>query len=354
MRLYQLLNLVLLPVLALISVGCSSNEEPKAPFEISEFSSAEGTSALDTPEGELFEQARSLYESGLYSIAKEQFATLRTGYPLSPFAEFAELKIADCDFEGGYYEVAAQAYEEFLKNHPASSSAPYVAYRTARSYQLASKGVGRDSGPLEKALALYDAYLVKHSESVYAESARKFRNEVISDLAAYEKRIADFYKKAGHEAASAEREKKREALAGRIKTETLSSSSSPKPQLVRVERRKAPLEVAQPALAKSEEQPIRDATYVVRDVQCQGNKFFILLNKELKDKALYDAISNSSLGRFSFTLPDTTGQTKELACGSLGTVSFQDSGKLEFDVPSKITAMSLDNPPRILVSPVVQ
>ena len=78
--------------------------------------STEPESILSMPkhsEEKLFDQAIEAYEEELYSVSKQKLQALISGYPASPRAEFAKLKIADCDFFSGDYPEAAEAYSLF-------------------------------------------------------------------------------------------------------------------------------------------------------------------------------------------------------------------------------------------------
>ena len=69
----------------------------------------------DLPEDQLLERAKSAYDSGLYSVARENWTKLREQYPSSYYATLSELKIADTYFFAGDYPAAVTNYEEFLK-----------------------------------------------------------------------------------------------------------------------------------------------------------------------------------------------------------------------------------------------
>ncbi|NMC62670.1 MAG: outer membrane protein assembly factor BamD [SAR324 cluster bacterium] len=174
-------------------VACSSKKD-QTPTEISEQKSTSGVS-LDSPEAVLFKKAQELYQNQLYSLAIEHFEALRTGYPLGPYGEYAEIKLADCRFEQSEYELAAQGYEDFIKSHPISRSIPYALFRAARSYQLANRGVGRDPVSLENSAKYYQRLLTEYPDSFYTLAAAENQKEVLEKLAEHEKKIISFYEK---------------------------------------------------------------------------------------------------------------------------------------------------------------
>lgn len=191
----------------LLLIGCSSSKTPDEPKEIKEESSSETSISLDTPEQTLLEDGKRYFDRELYSLARENFQALKSAYPTSQYAEFAEIKIADCLFETGDYPEAAKNYEDFTKQRPAASAAPYMLFKAGRSYQLAHRGVGRDSQPLEKSREIFDQLLANYPQSNYDVQARAYRKEVVDKLAAHEQRIGRFYEKTGVEEASRARAK---------------------------------------------------------------------------------------------------------------------------------------------------
>ncbi|MFM1846869.1 MAG: outer membrane protein assembly factor BamD, partial [Pseudomonadota bacterium] len=183
--------------------GCSS--KPKGEPEPAEIPLGDIT-AVDTPEEELFAEAKNYYATELYSVARESFKSLAASYALGAYAEFAEIKAADAYFEMNEFDTARTMYEEFLRNRPASSSLPYVTMRAGRSFHLSHQGIGRDPQSLERALELYDTLIARYPSSVYADSARVYRSEVLRDLESSERVVADFYARKNNQRAAAARE----------------------------------------------------------------------------------------------------------------------------------------------------
>jgi outer membrane assembly lipoprotein YfiO len=198
-------NSTLLIIVTLLTfIGCSSknseeptellNKEEKERLEIS----------LDTPENQLLEDGKKYFNSELYTLAKQNFESLRTGYPDSKFVDFAEIKIADCLFESGSYSEAAKSYEDFTKRRPTHSSNAYMLYRAGQSQQLSFTGVGRDPTPLKKAVELYDQILRQYPGSVFESGVKLKKKEALELMVAHEQRIQRYYtKKELDEAATA-------------------------------------------------------------------------------------------------------------------------------------------------------
>lgn len=199
-------KLLLLAFLCLAVAACGMGKSSPLPSEIPTAPGSDEINqiSVDTPQEELLVKAKKLYSVGLYTGAREAFEALRDGYPFGPYAEYAEIKIADCNFYVREYSSAALLYEEFTKNHPASTSLAYALLQAGRSNQLTNSAVGRDNAPLEKALVFYQDLLKRYPNSLYAESARRGIGEVEVALAEYERMVMSFYqhqeKQAAYEA----------------------------------------------------------------------------------------------------------------------------------------------------------
>lgn len=377
MKLNQMRRTIkLFPLLLLLVSGCSSNK-PDEPKEITETKKdQESDVSVDTPEEELFKQGKRIYQAGLFSIARESFETLRSGYPLSPYVEFAEVKVADCHFEAGEYSAAATAYEEFVKNRPLSSSAPYMLYKAARSYQLSSSGVGRDSAPLEKSLQFYDSFLEKYPDSYYSIAARKFRSEVAESLAKHEQRIMAFYKKRNRPDALAAREKQFEEKWNPILEKT-SFSDEPKSH-------DAPKGVAptspevQEAISQDLQETEKAATVSrvatkstpkeltafdtsgktrILRVQCTttgARGVFIYLDKRIDDSIVQSPSvfsSNKDKNLITVNIPNAIAKEESSSdCFETGDLTVTTEGKVQVRTAGDASVISLDNPPRVFVA----
>jgi len=181
----------LLLSIALIAGAACSASKPKEP-EPTEIKAASARS-VGTPQQVLLTTAKDHYAAGLFSLAKESFLGLSESYPTGPYAEFAKLKAADSSFEMSDYVESSKEYEQFVQSHPSSPSLDYALFRTARSAELSSGGIGRDASPLERSLGFYDQLITKFPESPFALAARKHKPEVLRLLAAHEHFVADYY-----------------------------------------------------------------------------------------------------------------------------------------------------------------
>lgn len=195
---------------ALLLVGCSASESPEKEPELVELVASDQALALatDASESALVAQAKKFYGAKLYHEALQTFDVLKESYPFGAYLEFAELKIADCNFELRDYQTAAQAYEEFIKAHPSSNSLPYAIMQAGRSYKAVVTKVGRDPKALRASVEKFDQFLNDHSDSIYSLAVQKYRAEAINDLIDYERMVKNFYTAQGKPKAAQARAKK--------------------------------------------------------------------------------------------------------------------------------------------------
>jgi len=358
---------------ALLVLGaCSSEPEVKPEPEPVELKSSDAPS-IDTPEALLFHEAKRLYRAGLYTIAVDSFESLRINYPLSPYVEFAELKIADARFELRDFALAATSYEDFAKNHPASPAIPYVLMRAGSSYRMTNRGVGRDIAPLEKAHALYTRLLKEYPASTYATQAKVLLDETNQGLADHQKFVTDFYRHQANEKAVAAREKYFTEKFKDLETQRAAVQAEASP-VVRTATRslenpgilaavRADSESSSEARASQAQSPeqirqgllIADAqeilTHDVQRVQCRDDKIFLYLREPLNDQAFFDR--NKTLlpqaGKISVAIPNVVARATVLDCFGKQDLSISSQGELSLESQRSWDLMGLDNPPRLLL-----
>lgn len=337
---------------------------------------------VETPEMELLESAKRMYAARLFTIARENFEALRDGYPLGPYTEFAEIKIADCYFESHDYESAAKAYEEFVKEHPASPSLPYVMMRAGRSNQLAFKGIGRDTQPLQHAVEIYDHLIKTYPNTVYAESARTLKVECLELLSESEQFIADFYRRTGKEISADARESvvqlkwapmikiaRAEMLAHLTSTPTQNPDedepdASELDTLGVTESYVAMIQQSEPeptpVTHKNEGQPdepppaLSQAKWRIDSFKCSqdGNKMaFITLNAPLTDEEFLEQYRKFTVqaAPFKLKIPDAAANPFGVDCFRAGDVKVMADGTIEMLLPigTQGRTMLLTEPPRI-------
>lgn len=342
---------------AFLIAGCSGTKSEVEP-EPAEIPLGEVT-AVDTPEEELFAEAKNYYATELYSVARESFKSLAASYALGAYAEFAEIKAADAYFEMNEFETARTMYEDFMKSRPASRSLPYVTMRAGRSFHLSHQGIGRDPQALERALELYDAVIQRYPTSVYADAAKVYRGEVLRNLESSERVVADFYAHRDNQKAVKAREetiaRKWSPLLQVGATESgvsmaryipgMTQEIKPAPALVVPVEAKAGL--------RSETGPQSSGPKVARVVcktEPQAQIFFHLSGALPGDRLppeLRRVVSQG--GELSFQLPGVTSRGLTVDCLGTGDMTVSNEGVVALKSTRNGALRSLQNPPRILL-----
>lgn len=342
---------------ALLLGGCSTSK-PGIDPEPTEIPLGDVT-AVDTPEEELFAEAKNYYATELYSVARESFKSLATSYALGAYAEFAEIKAADAYFEMNEFETARTMYEDFMKNRPASRSLPYVTMRAGRSFHLSHRGIGRDPQALERALEFYDTLIAKYPTSVYADAARTYRAEVVRDLERSERVVADFYAHRENERAV----EAREEVIARKWTPLLQVASTESGMLAARYVPEMSVEIPAPAAPKAApegrqggggSEPSEGGSMKVVRVVCKTaarDQIFFHLNAEISPTGLPEELRrvSSEAGELRFQLPGVSSRGLTIDCLGPGDLTVSTEGAVVLKSSRGGTVRSLQNPPRLLL-----
>ncbi len=150
----------------------------------------------EEPSGELaqlIQKALRYYRKGYWEMAEETFRTIRDRYPDSPYALWAELKLADCKFYAKQYLEAIVLYEEFEKLHPTNEAIPYVVFQIGTCYYKLMLPPDRDQSFTKKMIETYERLLRQFPDSPYTLEARKRIKEGRERLGEHELYVARFY-----------------------------------------------------------------------------------------------------------------------------------------------------------------
>jgi outer membrane assembly lipoprotein YfiO len=358
-------------LLGLLSCSSKAKENPDKASEVPN----KEVVATDLPPGELLQKSKRLYENALYSTSVESFQSLRDAYSPGPYSEFAEIKMADSNFEMRKFDLSAANYEEFLKNHPSSKSVAYALLRAGRSHELSNTGVGRDLAPLEKAKVHYEKLIEQYPDSVYTHAARKYYQDIAQKIADQDKFVRDFYRKREKEDAAKARE---EHFKTEIEPILAKAGSQAEEDKIEVAKAKSPSdktlasakisEVSEvqntssvsvmrkvPAPAVNETRDMAKTAYRVQSVKCTktgGENLTIFLNKEYSDEKFLEKneVIASNNGLLEFSLPDTSSKELELDCFTKSDLKVSKNGKISLVNSGQANMISLANPPRLLLS----
>ncbi len=331
--------------------ACSSKkaDEPK---ELEDPSVKEALEiSLDTPETTLLANGKKYFNTGLYSLARQNFEALRTGYPLSQYVEFAEIKIADCLFEGSEYVEASKAYEDFVKARPASEAYPYMLFRAARSHHLSHRGVGRDTAPLDKALELYNRALTENPDSAYAESAKLYRSEVVTALAAHDERILKFYEKQNRTAAVTARKKMYEEKWVPVIQQTTYTPAAHEPAK-EVELLPPVTSKAVTRSTKGESIPLQGRLLKIECTNSGARGVFVHFDRETPLLSAYRASQRLPVrdGLITLAMPGISAPEQTSNCFAEGDLTLSKEGAISIRSQVAGSAIALNNPPRLFIS----
>lgn len=151
------------------------------------------------PEGKtqaevLFKEAERLIEAGRYILATEKLNRIRSKYPYSYYATFAELLSADVLFKQENYAEAAAAYIVFKDFHPKHKKADYVLWKIGESFFMQMPDTyDRDLSPGFEAIKYFKELKRVFSDSEYTKKADEKISECEKMIRLKEKYIADFY-----------------------------------------------------------------------------------------------------------------------------------------------------------------
>ena len=144
--------------------------------------------------------AKEYYNEGNQSYTKEDFDTaidtyrdLLDHYPLNPYAEEVQLKIAYSYYIEKKYAEAIAAFNDFERSYPTSMHLPFVEYYRGMCYLEQIRSIDRDQSVTEKAYDHFRAVTNRFPESSFAPLAEKKIRVCRETMAAHELMVAQFY-----------------------------------------------------------------------------------------------------------------------------------------------------------------
>ncbi len=183
-------KIALLLGICLLLTACGG---PKEGGLLSWFKGGQKAEAPDPQLSELINRALKYYRKGYWEMAEEAFRAIRDRYPDTPYALWAELKLADCKFYARKYLEAIVLYEEFEKLHPTNEAIPYVIFQIGTCYYKLMLSPDRDQSFTKKAIENYERLLQRFPDSPYILEARKRIKECRERLGEHELYVAKFY-----------------------------------------------------------------------------------------------------------------------------------------------------------------
>lgn len=144
--------------------------------------------------------AKEYYTVASESFTKEDFVTaaekyqeLLDQYPLNPYAEEAQLKIAYGHYLDRKYADALSSFSDFERTYPTSSHLPFVQYYRGMSYLDQMRSIDRDQSVTLKANDFFRAVSDRYGNSTFAMLAEEKSRSCRESLAAHELYVAEFH-----------------------------------------------------------------------------------------------------------------------------------------------------------------
>lgn len=156
------------------------------------FKSAASKELERTPDSLIMEGLDN-YQRNRYERAIEAFQKLKDRFPYNQYAIVAELKLADSYFLNKDYELAAVAYKEFEKLHPANEIIPYVIFQLALCYFKQMPTIDRDQTYASQAVQEFERLIKTFPQSEYISQAQANLILAKKNLVAHEFYIGEFY-----------------------------------------------------------------------------------------------------------------------------------------------------------------
>jgi outer membrane protein assembly factor BamD len=142
---------------------------------------------------EYYTQANNLYSKENFTSAVDTYRDLLDHYPLNPYAEEAQLKIAYSYYIEKKYAEAIASFNDFERAYPISMHLPFVEYYRGMCYLEQIRSIDRDQSVTEKAYDHFRAVTDRFPESPFAPLAEKKIRVCRDAMAAHELMVARFY-----------------------------------------------------------------------------------------------------------------------------------------------------------------
>lgn len=141
---------------------------------------------------EYYTQANDAYAKEDFFGAIDTYRDLLDQYPLNPYAEEAQLKIAYSYYIQKKFTEAIASFNDFERAYPTSMHLPFVEYYRGMCYLEQMRSIDRDQSVTEKAYERFRAVTDRFPESPFAPLAEKKIKACRDSMAAHELMIANF------------------------------------------------------------------------------------------------------------------------------------------------------------------
>lgn len=144
---------------------------------------------------EYYTEANEFYDKEDFVTSGEKYQELLDQYPLNPYAEEAQLKIAYGRYLDKKYADALSGFSDFERTYPTSAHLPFVQYYRGMSYLEQIRSTDRDQSVAEKANDFFRAVSDRYGDSSFALLAEEKSRTCRESLAEHELYVAEFHMK---------------------------------------------------------------------------------------------------------------------------------------------------------------
>jgi outer membrane assembly lipoprotein YfiO len=141
---------------------------------------------------EYYAQATEAFTREDYLSSADAYQDLLDQYPLNPYAEEAQLKIAYSRYLDKKYTEALGSFSDFERSYPTSSHLPFVQYYRGMSYLEQMRSIDRDQSVTEKADDFFRVVADRYRDSSFATIAEEKSRACREAMAAHELYVIDF------------------------------------------------------------------------------------------------------------------------------------------------------------------
>lgn len=163
---------------------------------------SEASKELERTPDSLIMEGMDNYQRKRYERAIEDFQKLKDRFPYDKHAILAEIKLADSYFLNKDYQLAANAYKEFEKLHPANEVIPYVIFQLGMCYFNQMPTIDRDQSFAFRAVQEFERLIKTFPQNEYVSQAQTNLITSKKNLVSHEFYIGEFYFKEKNYAAA--------------------------------------------------------------------------------------------------------------------------------------------------------
>jgi outer membrane protein assembly factor BamD len=147
---------------------------------------------------EYYNTAETAYLEEDYEIATDNFRELLDQYPLNPYAEESQLKIAYSYYLDEEYALAIASFGDFERAYPISQHLPFVEYYRGMSWLEQMRSIDRDQSVTHNAYRHFQLILDRHPQSTFALLAEEKSRFCRESIASNELIVGQYYVTLGH------------------------------------------------------------------------------------------------------------------------------------------------------------